>query len=192
MLHTNLNTWHAQESRKTERGEVGEKPGKSYPLSLTPSHPECGAVTHFRFWQQHKSHSSPCLQDVCHVYGCPSLFLPLSLYLHLTPSYIHLTSSEKPLLETKTSKNILPFLVVAKSLLFLCVGWFYVFGFERFCLLCICLAFSCTACRKKKKLGIAEKNVTRVDQKQGQKHIEGYKGVRTPLKLDFRYCFLLL
>jgi len=45
---------------------------------------------------------------------------------------------------------------------------------------------------KKKKLGIAEKNVTRVDQKQGQKHIEGYKGVRTPLKLDFRYCFLLL
>jgi len=192
MLHTNLNTWHAQESRKTERGEVGEKPGKSYPLSLTPSHPECGAVTHFRFWQQHKSHSSPCLQDVCHVYGCPSLFLPLSLYLHLTPSYTHLASSEKPLLETKTSKNILPFLVVAKSLLFLCVGGVLCVWVRALLFIVYLFGIFLHSLSQKKKLGIAEKNVTRVDQKQGQKHIEGYKRVRTPLKLDFRYCFLLL
>jgi len=158
MLHTNLNTWHAQESRKTERGGGRGKTWKILPtLTHTiASRMRCCYPFPLLAAAQKPLESLPP--------GCvPCLWLPLtlpptlSLYLHLTPSYIHLTSSEKPLLETKTSKNILPFLVVAKSLLFLCVGWFYVFGFERFCLLCICLAFSCTACRKEKKIGNSRK-----------------------------------
>lgn len=190
MLHTNLNTWHAQNEScgkhwEWERGKMVGNPGiqtVKNPAHLTSPTSKMRCCYPFPLLAAaHKSHSSPCLQDVCHVYCCHSLSLSPSL----SDSYPLQTSQQKTLLETKTSKNIFPFLVVAKSLLCACWYMYYVFGFERFCLLYICLAFSCTACWKKWKSEAKRRSKT----SWPIIGTEIYKGAWPPPKLGFSALF---
>jgi len=96
MLHTNLNTWHAQNEScgkhwEWERGKMVGNPGiqtVKNPAHLTSPTSKMRCCYPFPLLAAaHKSHSSPCLQDVCHVYCCHSLSLSLSLWLLPPPNF---------------------------------------------------------------------------------------------------------